>query len=340
MVARGSLPHSILLHGPRGVGKQRLALWLGSLLLCTGDGTRPCGACQGCRYTGELAHPDLHWFFPRPRLKDSDASPDDVREDYREAIGDRVKASGLYAPASGNDGIFVATIRALVQSAALSPALGRRKIFVIGDAERMVPQEGSEQAANALLKLLEEPPADTTIIITSSEPGGLLPTIRSRVVAFRVGPLADEEVRKFLAEPLVARRLTAEGAPADPVDRQRAAAGAPGMLLGGPGWAEALRSARQLLDTGANGDRVARIRTAFAQGGSRARGGFSDTLEALTLVLHERVRAAALAADDGRAVGAARAIEAVERAKELARGNVSPQLVTASLLREMDSLAL
>ena len=57
---------------------------------------------------------------------------------------------------------------------------------MIGDAERMVAQEGSDQAANAFLKLLEEPPADTTLILTSSEPGALLPTIRSRSVSVRV----------------------------------------------------------------------------------------------------------------------------------------------------------
>lgn len=341
MVARDALPNSLLLQGPPGVGKQRLALWLGSMLLCTSDPpARPCGSCRSCRYAGELTHPDLHWFFPRPRLKDSDASVEDVREDYGEAIADRVKAGGLYPPPSGNDGIFVATVRAIVQSAGMSPALGQRKVFVLGDAERMVPQEGSEQAANALLKVLEEPPANTTLVVTSSEPGALLPTVRSRVVAFRVGLLAQAAVRKFVEFPAVAKRLDAEGAPAAPEERVRAAAGAPGTLLAGAAWAEALRSASNLLNAAARGDRVELIRTAFAQGGSRARGGFSETLEALTLLLHDRVRAAAMAADEERAVGAARAIEAVERAKELARGNVSPQLLSASLLHEMSSLRL
>lgn len=341
MIARGALPHSILLHGPRGTGKQRLALWLGSALLCGGESAaRPCGACQACRYTGELNHPDLQWFFPRPRLKDSDASVEDVREDYRDAIADRVKARGLYPPASGNEGIFVATVRAIVQAAAMSPALGRRKVFVIGDAERMVPQEGSEQAANALLKLLEEPPADTTLVITSSEPGALLPTIRSRVVAFRVGTLPEADLRAMFADPAVSARLDAEGAPRDPADRVRAAAGAPGMLLGGPGWEAALQGARRMLDAARRGDRAERIRAAFGQGATKARGEFSDTLEALTLLLHEEVRKAARSADDARAVGAARAIEAVEQAKELARGNVSPQLVSASLLRDFAALPL
>lgn len=341
MVERGVLPHSILLHGPRGAGKQRIALWLGSRLLCTSESEpRPCGACQSCRYTGDLAHPDLQWFFPRPRLKDSDPDMDDVREDYRDAIADRVKAHGLYAPAAGNEGIFVAAVRTLVHSAAMSPALARRKIFVIGDAERMVPQEGAEQAANALLKLLEEPPADTTIILTTSEPGALLPTIRSRVVAFRVGPLAERDLLNFLENPLVSKRLDAEGAPKGIQDRLRASAGAPGMLLGGPGWEEALGNARRLLDTVVQGERADRLRAAFSQGATKARGGFSETLEALTLLLHDRLRTAALHNDNRAATGAAQAVAAVERAKELARGNISPQLITAALLNELDSMPL
>lgn len=334
MVARGALPHSLLLHGPRGVGKQRLALWLGAALLCTADGSRPCGACQACRYTGDLTHPDLHWFFPRPRLKDSDADAEDVREDYRDAIGDRVKAHGLYAPPAGNEGIFVATVRTIVHAAALAPAFARRKVFVIGDAERMVPQEGADQAANALLKLLEEPPADTTLILTSSEPGALLPTIRSRVVAFRVGTLPEADMRALLGDPTVASRLAAEGAPKALEDQLRTAAGAPGTLLGGEGWEAALANARRLLGAAGGSDRAERLRVAFGQGASRARGSFSDTLEALTLLLHERVRAAA-GSDPASAVAAARGIDAVERARELARGNVSPQLVTASLLAEL-----
>jgi DNA polymerase-3 subunit delta' len=76
----------------------------------------------------------------------------------------------------------------------------------------------------------------------------------------------------------------------------------------------------------------------LSQGASGARGKFSDTLEALTVLLHDRSRTAAKKGDERTAVGAARAIEAVERAKELADGNVNPQLVTASLLRELAPL--
>ena len=63
----GNLPASLLLHGPRGVGKQRLGLWLGQALLCESENT-PCGECRSCRYASDLTHPDLHWYFPRPLL--------------------------------------------------------------------------------------------------------------------------------------------------------------------------------------------------------------------------------------------------------------------------------
>src|SRR5262245_35629264 len=80
-LARGALPASLLLHGPRGVGKQRLALWLAQVLLCTGANSRPCGTCSQCRFTTALTHPDLNWVFPRPRLKNSDPSLEDVQDD-------------------------------------------------------------------------------------------------------------------------------------------------------------------------------------------------------------------------------------------------------------------
>ncbi len=333
-LAAGRLPASLLLHGPAGVGKQRLALWLGSALLCE-SASRPCGACQSCRYCAELAHPDLHWIFPRPRLKDADASHDDVRADYAEAVAERVAASGLYARPSGSEGIFVAAVRSIVHRAVMSPAMARRKVFVVGDGERMVPQEGSEFAANAFLKLLEEPPADTTLIVTSSEPGALLPTIRSRVVSLRVSPLAPSDMRRFLGDPVVARALDGEPLPKDAEHRLAIAGGAPGELLGGPERDAARNGAKQILDAAESGDRAAALRVAFAQGASGARGRFTDTLDALAVLLHDRTREHAGHGDEAAAAGSAGAIDAVERARELAGGNVSPNLVTAELFRTL-----
>lgn len=336
--ARGALPASMLFHGPRGTGKQRLALWLGQLLLCSSPTNEPCGGCQHCRFVGELRHPDLTWFFPRPRLKDSDPDLADVRADYADAIAERVADDGLYPPPSGAEGIFIATVRALVQQAALSPALGKRKVFVVGDAERMVPQEGSEQAANAFLKLLEEPPDDTTVIVTSSEPGALLPTIRSRVTSFRVPPLAPAAMRSFLAHPAVSKRLKGEQIPASTDDRLGFAAGAPGRLLWGTGWSLAMDTAERMLASigGRSGSR--RYDVAWQQASSKARGSFADTLDALTVAVHARARDAAGRGSDRQALGASRAMEAIEIAKERITTNVNPQLITVNLLRELEDL--
>src|SRR5687768_359329 len=184
-VIAGTLPQSLLLHGPAGVGKQRLALWLGQALICVSDAP-PCGACRECRYALDLTHPDLTWVFPRPRPKGSDSDPEDIAEDLAEATQKRAQKHGLYPAPPGSEGVYVATVRFLVRQASRTPALARRKVFVVGDADRMAQQEGAEVAANAFLKLLEEPPADTWVIATTSAIGSLLPTIRSRVVAVRV----------------------------------------------------------------------------------------------------------------------------------------------------------
>jgi DNA polymerase III subunit delta' len=337
-VKRGTLPASLLLTGPRGVGKQRLALWLGQLLLCDSVTNAPCGECQSCRFSFELTHPDLHWYFPQPRRKDGDPDLDDVRADYAEAIAERAGDGGLYQPPSGSEGIYVATVRAIVQQAVMSPAMARRKVFIIGDAERMVPQEGSEQAANAFLKLLEEPPADTTVVLTSSEPGALLPTIRSRVVSVRVPPVSQSDVRDFLANDAVAARLADdESLPATVADRVVFAGGAPGRLLAGTAWTQALENARRLLES-VNGKPAARYEAAWAQASTKARGSFADTLDALSIALHERARSSVDRGAEHAALAESRAMEAIEVAKERVASNVSPQLITVNLLRELQEL--
>jgi DNA polymerase III subunit delta' len=330
----GRLPSSLLLHGAPGIGKQRLALWLARALLCEGADS-PCGKCQGCRYANVLAHPDLHWIFPRPRLKDSDPSLDDVRADYGEAIAERVAAHGLYARPSGSEGIYVSSVRSIVHRAGISPALGRRKVFIVGDAERMVPQEGADMAANAFLKLLEEPPADTTLILTSSEPGALLPTVRSRVVTLRMSPLAERDVRAFLSDPLVRETLADEPIPKGEADRIQLADGAPGSLLSGADRAQAREQAKRFLAVVESRDRAAALKTAFVQGATKSRGRFTDTLEALASLLHDRARASAERGDARAAIAAAKGVDAVYRAMEHAAGNVSPNLVSARLFADL-----
>jgi DNA polymerase III subunit delta' len=325
----GELPPSLLLHGPAGIGKQRLALLLAQTLLCERE-KPPCGECQHCRFSLEVTHPDLMWVFPRPRPKDSDTTPEERAADLAEAIAERVAEGGIYARPGGDAGIFIATVRILVRKAVMAPALARRKVFVIGDAERMAPQEGAEAAANAFLKLLEEPPADTFLILTSSEPASLLPTIRSRVAGVRVTVLKDVDVRAFLADPAV------KSATGDREDEAllAEAAGAPGRLFGTSARATAIAAARKLL-AAAHGGPAEAFEIALSQGVAGARGGYTDMLEALTLVIAERTRDALQRNDTRTATEGVRAVQAIEHAKEHASGNVNPQLLTWRLLREL-----
>ena len=258
-------------------------------------------------------------------------------DDFREAIGERT-ATGVYAPPAPEEGIYVSTIRAMVQSAAMSPAMAARKIYVLGEAERMVLQEGSEDAAGAFLKLLEEPPAKANIILTTSEAGALIPTIRSRLVAVRVPAMGSDDVDAVLAEAAMQDAIAAAGGPKKREDQRRVANGAPGALVAGAEWAAAIARARTMLDAASSADRQEQMRTALAQGSSKARGAFSTALEALTALLHERARSAAERGNGAGARSAARAIDEVEKAKERATKLVNPQLITSELLRQLERL--
>jgi len=334
-IRAGKLPSSLLLQGPRGVGKQRLAICIAQQLLC-GEKNAPCGECVSCRYVAQLTHPDLHWVFPRPRLRDSDPDLDQVRDDYADAIAERAAEHGLYPAPSGAEGIYVATVRYLVQRAAIAPAIGRRKVFIIGDAERMVPQEGADMAANAFLKLLEEPPTDTTIILTSSEPGALLPTIRSRVVTVRVPLVQDKAVRAFVENPMVKKALDKNGK-ATTAERARAAAGTPGTLFTGDAAARATINARRIVDAATVGRASVMHSAALSQGAFGARGSFADTLDALIELLGERARDALHRKDAAGAAAASKAVDSVLQAQTWTETNVSPQLITSKLIRDLSS---
>src|SRR6266436_9246833 len=213
-IASGRLPQALLLEGPPGVGKQRLALWLAQALVCdAGRGTpqdsltiagEGCGKCQHCKLVLSLSHPDVHWFVPlEPSKKGGDA--DKQVELVAEALGEEMAArreQPLYEPPSGLASHGIAAVRLLLRRLALTPALSRRKVFLIGNAERLVPQTGAEAAANALLKALEEPPADTVFVLTTAAPESLLPTILSRVVRVRVARLGDSVVAAFAQQEL------------------------------------------------------------------------------------------------------------------------------------------
>jgi len=333
------LPQMILLTGPQGVGKQRFALWVAQALLCDGAAERPCGICQPCRQVLGLGHPDLHWFMPvlRPKASEPDKQVEELAEAIGEVIDERRK-NALYQPQEGLAGHFAATARLLQRRAALTPAQGRRKVFLVGEAERLVPQESSPEAANALLKLLEEPSSDCQFLLTTVDANRLLPTIRSRLVPLRLGRLADAEVETFLAS-------HAGLSGADLRQRVAGAGGSIGRAVAlGDDQAKANRAAEELLKAIA-GNAETRAERALKQGSWAARGDFTAMLDALADALGDAIRAASglnarrpLLQVLTRNRPVATLLEAQQRvteARESARGNVNPQLLLAVLADEL-----
>lgn len=333
------LPSSLLLHGPPGIGKQRLALWLGALLLCEQATSEPCGQCPHCRLTLTWRHPDLLWFYPRPRLKDGDASVADVMGDLADGTQSRASTGGLYPLPDPTDALFMATMRALVRSASGSPALARRRVFVIGQAERLVPQEGADMAANAFLKLLEEPPRNCWLVLTSNEPAALLPTIRSRLVSIRVPTPTPSSWRELVGHPTVSAALTSAGCPPDRALRdERRSLGA--ILSTADDGSELKATAAQALLSAAmapdrSDGRAARARAAFVQGAAGARGSFAAVLDRLAGLLRDETRLAVDQGSGDRAERLARGVVLVERARERTASNANPSLLAATLLREL-----
>ena len=348
----GTLPATVLIHGMRGCGKQSLALWMARTALCTGD-PRPCDHCRDCRLALRLEHPDIHWYFPLPRPKRY-SSPARLAEALEEARHDKLAEFRRrpLRPDADTDvkGIYLAAILSLRTRAHRRPAMAAEQFFIIGDAEYLVPQEASPEAANALLKLLEEPPNGCRFILTSGRPGGLLDTIRSRALPLHLPPLPAAQVAAFLEEECGAE-------PDQAMSAATRSQGSIGAALGhldsdGVHATERTRSL-ELLRAVAERRRGEAYKAALAFGGGGARG-LVGLLAALQLWIRD-LGAAALGRDD-RVVNAdelpllretarrleptpdrvAAAVDRVEAARMLALGNVNPQLLISGVLLELE----
>jgi DNA polymerase III subunit delta' len=168
LVARGRLPHALILEGIAGCGRRTLARSTARALLCSAprDGDA-CGSCPSCTVMAAGTHPDC---IELPHDSETAELPLDL-------------------------------IRTTVVDAAFtSPLMGRAKVFILPGVERL-----ALPAANALLKVLEEPPRGTTLIMTTTSVAGVLRTIRSRAQTYRMTPLSAPEVATILVRRGVAR---------------------------------------------------------------------------------------------------------------------------------------
>ncbi len=160
-LAADRLAHAILLQGPAGTGKHALAMDMAARLLCNEPGDRACGQCRSCTLFSTGAHPD---WFP-------------------------------LAPEEGKHQIVIDAVRETARALTFTTTISDRKVALISPAEAM-----NVNAANALLKTLEEPPGEATIILVAHDPSRLPVTIRSRCQAITVTLPERPEALQWLQE--------------------------------------------------------------------------------------------------------------------------------------------
>ncbi len=205
-LADGRLAHAYLFAGPEGTGKLTSALALAAAVMCRESDTW-CGTCRNCARVAGMDHPDVRMTIPSKKS----TAPEELADLMRTRAGDGI--TPLRMP--GNSYIGIDHVRELEARMARPAFESGWRVEIIVDAHRM-----TEQAANALLKSLEEPPEDTLIILLTSAIQWLLPTIRSRAHLVRFGRvepglIADELLRRCRVDPKTAERLAAasDGSP-------------------------------------------------------------------------------------------------------------------------------
>lgn len=201
--ASGKIGSAYLFAGPTGCGKEALAVSLAAALNCEdGPENTPCGKCPSCRRMANLQHENLSLVFPLPREKAT--SGDDPLQGLSKAtlaaINDAIAAKAadpFYKIALRRaNTIPISSIREIRKSAYVKTALRGQRLILIFDAHLLGTGEGA--AANALLKILEEPPAATTFILVTDYKNDLLPTILSRCQQIDFPPLDDDLIATYL----------------------------------------------------------------------------------------------------------------------------------------------
>jgi DNA polymerase III delta prime subunit len=343
VIAAGRMPRVMLISGAEGVGKQRMAMWIAQALLCRTRGA-PCGVCGDCVQVARLGHPDLHLYLPHESLGGgtAEALMEKAEVVRAEALEAR-RGAALYPPPSAGATYQVATVRALRrQVASKAYSSGGTRVFVIAAAELLSPREGSEDAANALLKTLEEPPPGAYFILTTSTVERVLPTIRSRTVEYRLMPLSTSGVAGVLRAAGIDDTRASEGSRYSNGSVTRA------LRWLDPEWQATRERAIEVLRAAVAADDVARCDLMAAQDFKNARAAFSALLSQVERLCFEAVVFLSGTEDEGfsvdpriaslpgiqstEAIAWARCASAAAQARQLAEKNAAPFLVLRRLL--------
>ena len=159
-IGQNKISHSYIINGEAGSGKKLIAAIFAETLQCEDKGINPCGLCKSCLQAESKNHPDIIWVTHEKYS----IGVDDIRMQLNNTI-------------------------------AIKPYSGTYKIYIIPDADRM-----TEQAQNALLKTIEDPPEYAVILLLTNNIDSMLPTILSRCVTLNLKPVKTALIEKFLME--------------------------------------------------------------------------------------------------------------------------------------------
>ena len=198
--AKDRLPHAFLFHGVKGSGKTTTAFALAQFLNCEAPSEADaCGRCAPCRRIDAFGHPDVHWIFPMAGSLKGDKRHKHIRDTIAERTSGGIHVLGYAGAASigiGRDeDARAGSVGELRSQAGYAPVEARVKVFVVTEAERM-----HHEAANSVLKVLEEPPEQNLLVLTAQRPNELLTTIVSRCQTVRFRDLSEEEIQSLLVE--------------------------------------------------------------------------------------------------------------------------------------------
>ncbi len=198
-VENDKIANGYLFYGPEGSGSEGFAMEFAAMLNCQSDGPKPCGQCSSCKKMKKLEHGNVTLLYPIPAVgKVKEGNPisklsKSVIEDIQDQIQE--KAANPYAKIilEKANKIPISLVRYLKRTIYLSAPEKGWKVVIVFDAHKM-----NKESANSFLKILEEPPKNTTIILSTSKIGHILPTIKSRCKPLYFSKLHNEDLEKYL----------------------------------------------------------------------------------------------------------------------------------------------